>query len=102
MKKMQFLPELAKFLKEHQYIYTVRRYHYSLLEHYVEVEGVGKCERARVATIYNQTNLEPWVHHSGFTTIDDWWRKIKELNKGYGGPYYLYEVTVEEDKGEPF
>lgn len=93
---MQFIPELALFLKEHKFIYTIRKFRYSLQDHHVEVEEVGKYSRSRIATIFAKEDLLPYVLNSGFATAADWWHKAQELNKGYYGPYYLYEVTVEE------
>ena len=100
MKKMQFLPELVSFLKENGYIYTVRKYRYSLEDHRIQVDGVGICERARIDQASSRRDLEPYVYKSGFKTVDDWWKKIKEFNRGYVGPYYLYEITLEESKRE--
>lgn len=100
MKKMRFLPELAQFLKENDYIYTVRKYRYLLTDPYIEVDGVGRCQRARIGQICCKKDLESHVDKSGFKTADDWWKKIKELNKGYVGSYYMYEVTVEEKESK--
>ena len=97
MKGMRFLPELAEFLKENGHIYTVRRYRYSLGDRNIQVDGVGTCQRQLVGThIDTRRDLEPYVYKSGFKTANDWWKKIKEFNKGYVGPFYLYEVTIED------
>lgn len=96
MKKMRFFPELAAFLKEHKYIYTVRRYRYSLLDNLIYIDDVGVCERVHIQQIRGKENLEEYVSRSGFETIEDWWKKIKTINKGYVGLYYLYEITTKE------
>ncbi len=95
---MKFLPELIRTLKENGRIYTVRRYRYSFGS-YVPVDGVGICRRTYIGQVSNKKDLEPYVERSGFTTTDSWWKKIRELNKNYVGPFYLYEIT-EEDENE--
>lgn len=96
MKSMRLLPELVDFLRRNKYIYTVRRFRYSLTDTPVEIEGVGPCDRVHIAQICNKESLEKYVYASGFASIDDWWKKIKTFNKGYVGPYYLYEITMQE------
>ena len=96
MTKMRFMPELAEFLNEHGYIYTVRKFRYPLTEGCVEIDGVGRCQRARIGEASKKSDLEPYADRSGFKTVDDWWKKIKELNRGYVGPFYVYEVTTKD------
>lgn len=92
--KMQFLPELAAYLKEHSYIYTVRKFYYSSPDDLVEVEGVGTCKRVYISQINNKEALIGYIYASGFKSVGDWWKEIKRLNRGYVGPFYVYEVTV--------
>jgi len=98
MKKMQMLPELTAFLKEHEYIYTIRKFRYSLTDNLVDIDGVGTCERVHIRQINRKEDLEKYVDRSGFNTLDAWWKKIKTLNREYVGPYYLYEITTKEPK----
>ena len=97
MKKMMFLPKLTAFLNAHEYIYTVRKYRYSLPDPYVQIDGVGVCSRARVDQVNRKEDLTSYVDKSGFATIDEWWKKIKAFNSGYVGPFYLYKITKEEE-----
>ncbi len=97
MKGMALLPELVACLQRYGYLYTVRRYRYSLLDTPIIIKGVGICDRTHIVQVQRKENLEAYVYRSGFDTVDAWWRKIKELNKGYVGPFYLYEITLEED-----
>lgn len=96
--KMRFLPELVKCLNEHGYIYSVRKHRYALDGNSIQIDGVGTCQRARIGQINRRTDLVPYVDRSGFETVDDWWKKIKEFNKGYVGPFYLYEITKESEE----
>lgn len=96
MAKMRFTPELASFLKEYKYIYTVRRFRYSPSDRCVEIDGVGICQRQLVNIhVDSKRDLAEYVDKSGFKTVDGWWKAIKSFNKGYVGPFYLYEITLE-------
>jgi len=97
VKGMQLLPELVEFLVKHKYIYTVRRYRYSLLDHSINIEGAGPCERVHIVQISRKEDLGEYVYKSGFDSVDIWWKQIKRFSKGYVGPYYLYEITTEEE-----
>ena len=96
MKKMQFLPKLAAYLKEHNYIYTVRKFRYSLLDNEIEIEGVGPCERVHIQMVSKKENLAEYVYRSGFASLDEWWKEIKRMNREYVGPFYLYEIATKE------
>jgi hypothetical protein len=89
---MSFLPELKAFLKENGLIYTVRKYR--MVDTYVEVEGVGQCHRILIKEISSKEDLLPYVRFTGFSTVEDWWKKIREFIPRAGDPKYLYRVSV--------
>jgi len=74
-------------------VFTVRSY---LLEgwHFrlVQVPGVGKCWRELVGEIRSKDDLAEYLPFSGFTSVDDWWRKI--VGFCGGRRKWLYKVTV--------
>jgi hypothetical protein len=89
---MSFLPELKAFLKENGLIYTVRKYR--MVDAHVEVEGVGQCHRVPIKEISSKEDLLLDVKFSGFPTVEDWWKKIREFIPRVGDPKYLYRVSV--------
>lgn len=91
MSIMQFLPQLALFLKIHGTIYTVRGFYYRVSG--IEVEGVGNCKRKFIAVVYCTEDLEKYVPLSGFDSVKDWWLAIRNFTRS-GGKLYLYKVTV--------
>jgi hypothetical protein len=97
MTKMSLLPELAEFLNAHGILYTARRYLKLSSGEEIDVEGVGTCIRFYVAQIARKENLAPWLSCSGFQDTTTWWKKIKSMNRGYVGCYYLYMITKKGD-----
>jgi len=92
---MLFLPELAEFLKEKSYIYTVRGYDMTYKE--IKVITVGTCIREPLGLVTISESLNPYVSFSGFQTLKDWINKIKTFIKR-GKPSWLYKVTVKESQ----
>ena len=93
---MSFMPELRKFLLDNTRIYTVRKYKMGLAT--VEVSGVGLCKRIPQGMTYKE-DLEPFVSDSGFSTLEDWWAKIRHFVPDKTDPLYLYRIELlgEED-----
>lgn len=93
MTTMAFMPELRNFLENNQEIYTIRKYRYST--HMCLVAGLGGCERKWTGiSPKTAADLIPYVEKSGFKNVDDWWRKLLEINHGYKGEYFLYHVKL--------
>jgi hypothetical protein len=76
-RQMQFIPELRHFLRDYGEIYTVRKYDMTAAE--VEVEEVGLCRRIPLGRIYGIQQLGPYLHLSGFYTLEAWWTKIGQF-----------------------
>jgi len=93
---MSFLPQLRLFLKGLGIIYTVRKY--KMTDATVEVLEVGLCYRFPLGRIKDKEDLEPYVSESGFSTVDDWWGKIREFIPGENDPMYLYKVEVKNER----
>ena len=89
---MSFLPQLKAFLMGLGVIYTVRKY--KMTDAIVEVADIGKCHRVPIGQISSKEDLEPYVAESGFSTVDDWWNKIKFFIPYEDDPMYLYKVEV--------
>lgn len=87
---MSFLPELTSFLEEKGKIYTVRHLDYGTS--IVTVEDVGLCKRLFIRGVYCKDDLLPYLSFSGFTSIQDWWKKIRSFIRP-PAKMYLYEVT---------
>lgn len=96
MSRMDFTSGLAEFLMREGKIHTLRKYKYSGQQ--ADVLGVGEVNRHHVATIHRKEDLEPYLLSSGFATTEAWWKMARKLNKNYLGPFYLYEVTLKENK----
>jgi len=89
---MNFLPELKRFLRTHRVIYSVRSYYLPVLG-LVDIPGVGRCRRYYISEIRSKSELQEYVHRSGFESVEDWWKKIVGFNKT--GPRHLYKVEKE-------
>lgn len=88
---MRFLPELRKFLVDGGTIYTVRGY--DMREADVFVEDVQMCHRKPLGRVEEPKDLLPYVHLSGFATVEAWWEKIEFFTKP-GQQLFLYEISV--------
>ena len=93
---MSFLPQLRVFLKGLGVIYTVRKY--KMTNATVEVLDVGLCYRFPLGQIKKKEDLDPYVSESGFSTVDDWWRKIREFIPDERDKMYLYKVEVKDER----
>ena len=93
MSVMQFIPRLAKYLRQYGRIYTVRAYHYSTSE--ATVSGIGLCRRELIAQLSDKElpTLEAYVAESGFDTLEAWVSKIRYFIPP-GRVMYLYKVTI--------
>ena len=85
------MPGLKSYLKGMGIIYTVRKYQMS--DAIVEVAGLGKCRRIPMGIVDRKEGLEPYVKYSGFSSLEDWWNKIKFFIPG-NDTMYLYRVEV--------
>lgn len=96
MTAMHFLPELQKYLNRHGIIYTVRRFKYdgdSDGVSYVYILDVGGCERTLTLEAVEFREIIPYANESGFDSPEDWWDKIKSINRHYPkAVLYLYKV----------
>ncbi len=93
MSVMQFIPELARYLRQYGHIYTVRAYHYSTSE--ANVPGLGPVKRELVMQLDESglSLLEEYVVESGFATLEGWVSKIRHFIPS-DRPIYLYRVEV--------
>ena len=93
MSVMHFIPELARYLGQNKYIYTVRAYYYNTSE--AMIPGLGLCRRVLMAQLDEQSLsvLEDYVTKSGFATLDDWISKIQQFIPS-GKTMYLYKVEL--------
>jgi len=94
MSNMSFMPQLKAFLKRNKIIYTVRKY--KMADAMVEVDGIGECHRIPIGIIEKKEDLNDYVDGSGFSTVDEWWTKIKYFIPGSWTTKYIYKVEVEE------
>lgn len=96
MRSMQFIPELARYLRQHGCIYTVRAYRYGTSEAYIS--GVGPCSRELVVQLDESELplLEDYVTESGFDSLVAWVGKIRYFIPS-GIPMYLYRVELVEE-----
>jgi len=78
MKPMQFVVECVhKCLFDNAKVYTVRGY--DMKDTYVEVKGIGKCERIQGFQVFCKEDLESkpkYLKFSGFESVDEWWNAI--------------------------
>jgi len=93
MAEMHFLPDLTRFLRDREEIYTVRRFRYQT--HLCYVPNVGACERKMVrANVQSSEDLADHYLLSGFKSAEEWWKKIQAINKGKGKSLFMYHVRV--------
>lgn len=87
-----FLPELKQFLIDNKKIYTVRGYR--LMDGIITVEGVKdrKFKRTFLTEVSNSKELIPYYCFSGFSCVNNWWKKIKTFIPQPGRKKYLYLI----------
>lgn len=90
--RMMLMPELGQFLIKNGFIYTVRKY--KMIEKEVDVDGVGLCLRRPRGQIFDKKELEWCAKYSGFDSLDDWWKKIRQFIPNKRDPMYLYCVEL--------
>lgn len=98
---MAFLPQLKAYLKGMGEIYTVRKY--KMADATVDVWGIGECHRIPLGVVKTKEDLITYVGRSGFSTLDDWWDKIRDFIPDDKDSKYLYKVEVtkpEEGRGQ--
>jgi len=72
-------------------VFTVRSWGGYGVMGIVEVDGVGKCSKKRVMRVSRKEDLTRYLSLSGFSSLDDWWAKVKSFNACDG---WLFEVRV--------
>lgn len=93
---MSFIPELKDFLLKTGYIYTVRKYRMG--KAIVDIEGVGRCNRIPLEGGVTRESLLPYVESSGFSSVEDWWTKIRHFTPDKSLPLYLYRVEIKQEE----
>ena len=58
-------------------VFTVRSY--CLPNANVYVDGVGICRRIRSFEVKQKSDLEQFVKLSGFSSVEEWWKKVCEF-----------------------
>lgn len=93
MNTMRFNVKVVRdFLITNGYVYTVRKYHYSV--YYAWCPDINRAvTRLFCAEIHTEKDLEPYLNGSGFKTINDWWYRILEFIPE-NRTKYLYQVKV--------
>jgi hypothetical protein len=84
------MPQLKSYLKEHRTIYTIRKYEMDHAE--VDIDGLV-CNRTPLGKVSSKEDLIPYIKESGFTTLEAWWNKVKEINPRTK-EFWLYKVEV--------
>lgn len=94
MATMTFFPFLQEYLNQNGLIYTVRRFLYDPPDCMVYIPGVGGCKRQLVKVGMGVDDLENYYTNSGFSTKEDWWKKILDINKrsSIKPTLYLYKI----------
>lgn len=89
---MHFKAKLQLFLRKNRCIYTVRRFLYENLGT-VFVPGVGDCKRYLVKEDVSPEDLVQYLEWSGFSSVEEWWSKIEQLNYEHKDcKYHLYKL----------
>ena len=92
-RKMQFTPELQRFLKNQKMIYTVRRTRMNQAS--VSVNNIGMCIRYPRGRIKDKDDLIPYVKKSGFNNVEEWWSYIWKIPiKSKKPKLYLYRMET--------
>ncbi len=92
MPSMSFMPQLKEYLLKNGFIFTVRKY--KMKEDTVLILDVGACHRLPIGLVKDKVDLFPYVEHSGFLTLEDWWTKVKYFIPRESDPKYLYKVDL--------
>ncbi len=101
-KEMRFdVPKVKRHLVDHGRVYTVRKggpAEGSEAELTARVWGltvyvkhVGRCIRFHVKKVSQPKDLEPFLVHSGFARVEEWWSWIRKFGAENGT---LWDVRV--------
>ena len=84
------VPVVFDYLREHNYVLTVRGYDYKT--EYAKVADLNATiKRVKVCEITEEEELDSFVVLSGFKTTREWWKQIKIFCKGRK---WLYRVHI--------
>ncbi len=92
-RKMQFIPQLQRFLKTHKMLYAVKRSRMNRAS--VSVANVGMCIRYPQGRVKDKDDLIPYVTQSGFQNVEEWWSMIWKIPPKSKKPkLYLYRMET--------
>lgn len=78
-------------LVKNKKVYTVRTWEGRGEVSRVEVDGIGVCIKKRIRRVISKEDLAEYLDLSGFSSIEDWWAKIRSFGACEG---WLFEVTI--------
>lgn len=80
MQNMKFdVENVRAYLNRNGFVFTVRGYDMENKDVYVD--GVGVCERSKVAEVEHPDDLFYETPFSGFSNVDAWWDCINQFCK---------------------
>ncbi len=92
MNKMGFDVKCVKeCLVKNKIVYTVRAWEGYTARSKVEVDGIGPCTKKRLIRVTGKGDLAKYLSLSVFSSLDDWWAKIRSFGACSG---WLFEVRV--------
>lgn len=95
MATMTFLVKPVRdHLSQHGIVYTIRSYQVKWLSD-VMVPLVGRCRREYIGEVLSPVELIPYVNHSGFATVAEWYAKA-DSEFIHGRKMYLYKVIKQK------
>ncbi len=102
--EMQFrIPVVRNTLRDYGAVYTARKF--KMVDKNVWVAGIGLSERKFLKAISYSDELKPYLHLSGFDSVDDWFVQLRRFIKPEE-PIWLYEVKLKNAipylKTQPF
>lgn len=82
-----------RFLISNKFVFTVRSYE-AKAKYRTFVKGIGPATvHRRKSKVESKQDLLPYVKHSGFNNVDEWWSAIERFCKGKSK--YLYLVVLD-------
>lgn len=73
MKSMRFDVECVReCLAQQGVVFTVRKWRSYDITELVQVDRLGTCVKQRVCEIHEEEDLLPFVHLSGFASVESW------------------------------
>lgn len=92
MANMRFDVKCVKdCLVKNKIVYTVRAWQGYGVSSKVNVDSVGLCTKTRLMRVTRKEDLAQYLSLSGFSSLDDWWAKIRSFGACEG---WLFEVRV--------